>query len=286
MRADCWGWRARVGILVIHKDAVPEAEIWAMAPPGVTVHAARFDSPRRPGADFAGDHAAVLAESPDIARGLDQLGQMRLDVICLCFGSSSFLAGAGFDARFAEQASRRAGGTPVTTAPLAMIDAMRVLGVARPYLLSPPWFTATSYAAAQRYFADEGLTFAGQTRFDLGPAWRDSQTFEIYDKGGQWEVRPEDVYRQARASFPPDADGILIPGSGFRSLEAIEPLEHDLGVPVITSNQACLWHCLRLAGVLDTEIGVGRLFSHGNRITVPESTRPESTRPESHAVVS
>ncbi|OLF19217.1 hypothetical protein BU204_02370 [Actinophytocola xanthii] len=259
--AEGWGWRARIGILVIHKDAVPEAEIWAMAPPGVTVHAARFDSPRRPGSDFEGDHAAALAESPDIARGLEQLGQLRLDVICLCFGSSSFLAGPGFDELFCEQASKRAGGTPVTTAPLAMLDAMRAVGIARPHLVSPPWFTRTSYAAAERYFTATGFPFAGQKRFDLGPGWRDRETFEIYDLGGQWEVRPEEVYRQARDSFPAEADGILIPGSGFRTLEAIEPLERDLGVPVVTSNQACLWQCLRMAGIRDTALGVGRLFT-------------------------
>ena len=261
MTADSWGWRARIGILVIHKDAVPEAEIWAMAPPGVTVHSARFDSPRKPGSDFQGDHAAALAESPDIARGLEQLGQLRLDVICLCFGSSSFLAGPGFDELFCERASKQAGGTPVTTAPLAMLDAMRAAGITRPHLVSPPWFTATSYAAAERYFTATGFPFAGQVRFDLGPGWRDRETFAIYDLGGQWEVRPEEVYRQARASFPAHADGILIPGSGFRTLEAIEPLERDLRVPVVTSNQACLWQCLRMAGIRDTTLGGGRLFT-------------------------
>lgn len=260
MTSDSWGWRARIGILVIHKDPVPESEIWAMAPPGVAVYTARFDSPRKPGSDFQGDHAAALAGSPDIARGLEHLGQLRLDVICLCFGSSSFLAGAGFDEMFAEQASERAGGTPVTTAPLAMLDGLSALGVGRPHLVSPPWFTATSYAAAERYFADLGIRLAGQTRFDLGAGWRDRETYEIWDLGGQWEVRPEDVYRQVRASVPADADGVLLPGSGFRTLAAIEPLERDLGLPVVTSNQACLWQCLRMAGVRDT--GVGTLFNH------------------------
>lgn len=269
MRSDAWGWRARIGILVIHKDAVPEAEIWAMAPPGVTVHTARFDSPRKPGSDFTGNQGAALAESPEIARGLEQLGQMRLDAICLCFGSSSFLAGAGFDEEFAVEASRKAGGTPVTTAPLAMVDAMRSLGIKRPQLVSPPWFTSTSYAAAEKYFAETGFAFAGQMRFDLGPGWRSLQTYEIYDQGGQWDVRPEEVYRQARANFTKGADGVLIPGSGFRALEAIEPLEADLGVPVVTSNQACLWQCLRIAGVLGRGMGVGRLFATDMPAAVP-----------------
>jgi len=268
--ADGWGWLARIGILVIAKDPVPEAEIWAMAPAGVSVHSARFDSPRKPGSDFTGDHAAALAESPDIARGLDQLGQMPLDVICLCFGSSSFLAGAGFDERFCEQATARTHGVPVTTAPLAMLAAMRALRVSRPHLVIPPWFTPTSLAAAHRYLADSGFPLTGQTRFSLGEGWGERESFEAWDRDGQWEVRPEEVYRQARRGFDPHADCVLIPGSGFRSLAAIEPLERDLGVPVITSNQACLWHCLRIAGATGT--GVGRLFD------TPSDTNQPRTR--------
>ncbi|WP_436494802.1 maleate cis-trans isomerase family protein [Actinokineospora sp. HUAS TT18] len=252
------GWRARIGVLVIAKDPVPEEEFWAMAPAGVSVHSARFDSPRKKGSDFTGDHAAALAESPDIARGLDQLGQMPLDVICLCFGSSSFLAGVGFDERFCAQAERRTRGVPVTTAPLAMLAAMRSLRVTRPHLVIPPWFTPTSLAAARRYLEDSGFPAAGETRFSLGAGWGDRESFEAWDLDAQWEVRGEEVYRQTRRGFDHSADCVLVPGSGFRALAAIEPLECDLGVPVITSNQACLWHCLRIAGASDA--GVGRLF--------------------------
>ncbi len=36
-------------------------------------------------------------------------------------------------------------------------------------------------------------------------------------------------------------DGVLIPGSGFRAQGAVVPLERELGLPVITANQAVLW---------------------------------------------
>jgi hypothetical protein len=38
---DNWGWRARIGMFIVGGEAVPEAEWWAMAPGGVSVHAAR-----------------------------------------------------------------------------------------------------------------------------------------------------------------------------------------------------------------------------------------------------
>src|SRR5918994_1336329 len=41
MSNDNWGWRARIGLFIVGNEAVPEAEWWAMAPPGVSVHAGR-----------------------------------------------------------------------------------------------------------------------------------------------------------------------------------------------------------------------------------------------------
>ncbi len=45
-----------------------------------------------------------------------------------------------------------------------------------------------------------------------------------------------------------------------RSHTVIARLENELGVPVITSTQALLWHALRLAGIDDPIEGYGRLL--------------------------
>ena len=258
MRSDSGGWAVRIGILVVHRDPVPEAELWAMAPPGVTLHTARFESPRRRGQDHG--PCDGVADSPDVARGLEFFGQLRLDVACLCYAAPSFHGGRGFDSAFAASASELAGGTPVTTAAVAMLDALRVTGMCRPLLVGSPWSTAAGAAAAERFLAADGIEIAGTLRFDLGPGWRDMRDHEVQDNGGSWFVRPEDVYRQVRRAVPPTADGVLIPDSGLRSLEAVDMLERDLGVPVVTANQACLWHCLQLAGMHSVVGGCGRLF--------------------------
>ena len=51
---DNWGWRARIGLFIVGNEAVPEAEWWAMAPPGVSVHAARVTA-RAPWARWRDD---------------------------------------------------------------------------------------------------------------------------------------------------------------------------------------------------------------------------------------
>ena len=44
-------------------------------------------------------------------------------------------------------------------------------------------------------------------------------------------------------------------------LDIIELLETDLNMPVVTSNQASLWACLRHSRVNDKLPGLGRLFT-------------------------
>ena len=60
------------------------------------------------------------------------------------------------------------------------------------------------------------------------------------------KVMPDETYRFARAVATDtlDADGILISCGNLRTFEAIEPLEADTGLPVVTSNQAGLWQAL------------------------------------------
>ncbi|MGM9488554.1 maleate cis-trans isomerase family protein [Ideonella sp. YS5] len=259
-----WGSRARLGLLVIDTDPVAEFEFQAMAPAGVSLNAARFASPRLPGSGEYGDAARTVAESPDIARGLDQLGRMRLDALCVCFVTSGFFGGAAFDQAFMRQASERAG-APVVSASDALVVAARQAGMRRPMLVLPPWFKPEIAQAARSYLAECGIETAATLRLSGGPRWEGVEPWRIWDAGGQWDVRPAEVYREVRRAMPADADGVIIGGSGLRCHEAVAWLEQDLQRPVITSNQASLWRCLRLAGVHADGIGCSRFLSEQAR---------------------
>ena len=59
----------------------------------------------------------------------------------------------------------------------------------------------------------------------------------------------------------PDADAVLLSGTGLPTVGVLEMLERDLGKPVISSNQASLWRALRMAGVREPVAGFGRLLT-------------------------
>ena len=58
----------------------------------------------------------------------------------------------------------------------------------------------------------------------------------------------------------PDADTILLPSPHWPTAFAIDPLEKEFGVNVMTAHQAIVWDALRRCGVNDRITGFGRLF--------------------------
>ena len=148
----------------------------------------------------------------------------------------------------------------VTTNGLDIFAALRAGHVRRPFLIVPPWFNDGSIAAGTRYFADHGVTLAGHLRYDPGPGWRDVPPGELYAQGMGFAQQIEPLYAQIRAACPTGADGVLIAGTGFRCVGILDALEQDLGRPVISANQASLWHCLRSSGVRAEIDGYGSLL--------------------------
>jgi maleate isomerase len=74
-------------------------------------------------------------------------------------------------------------------------------------------------------------------------------------------VEPGQWYRQAMDEAGSGADLYFLSCTAIRVFDVIVDLERDLGAPVLTSNQAMTWWCLREAGLQDRIPALGRLFS-------------------------
>jgi maleate isomerase len=129
-----------------------------------------------------------------------------------------------------------------------VVDALRTLQIGRPAI-------ATPYLADLDHRLVDVLEKSG---FKV-PAIRGMGLKKSIDMG---RVLPEETYRLARevARSAHQADGILISCGNLRTFEAIESLEIDMGLPVVTSNQAGLWQAMRMAGIKDRLTSLGRLL--------------------------
>jgi len=263
---DNWGWRARFGLFIVSSEPVPEAEWWAMMPPGVSLHTSRVDAPA-PWANWEDTDRTAVKLASDLARGAEHFAAMRLNTVVIGHSSSSILGGPGWD-QAVIKALRKIlpDDLTVTTNGLDCVAALRAAGVSAPFLVFPPWFNPDIVNAGKAYFASHGLSPAGSLCADSGRKWRDVPPRQLYAEGMGFEQDVEYLYRQIRSATVQQADGVLIVGTGLRCVGISQALENDLQRPVVTANQASLWHCLQLAGINSSVSGYGRLLAQAQRL--------------------
>ena len=261
-RNDNWGAAAHRHIHC-RQQAVPEAEWWAMAPPDD--RSCRPCNGTCPWARWRDGRDGVDLDE-DLARGIRQFAVMRRSALVVGHTSSSILGGKGWDTA-AVAALQEAIGTGalggdaiVTTNGLDTLSALRASGVRRPFLVLPPWFGDDTVAAGVRYYTEHGFSPSAHLRYDPGERWRGVPPGELYPRGMGFAQEIAPLRAQIEAACPPDADGVLIAGTGFRCVAILDALEQELQRPVISANQASLWHCLRLSGVPAKIEGYGNLL--------------------------
>ena len=102
-QADGAGLRAQIGVLTPHLDPVPESEFQALAPDGVSIHAARVPL------GIVGPDGEIIARvDPEIARAFAQppavddaaalLSALAPSAVVYAFTSSSYILGPDADA--------------------------------------------------------------------------------------------------------------------------------------------------------------------------------------------
>jgi maleate isomerase len=236
-KPDGAGLVARIGVLIPDFDPVPESEISAMAPDGVSIHGSRVVRYSTP---------AGFAEPPHVDAAAERFRDLAPRAIVFGYTTSSYLLGADADAAVRARLEGRAGGIPVVLPVPSAAQAFRALGAKRVALIHPPWFSEEVNGKGMEYFRNQGFDVLRCTR--MAPA----RSFT--------EVRPVEVYDWVRANTPDNAQAVFIGGNGLRAVGGIDALETALSKPVLTANQVAFWAALRVSKVAAKISGYGRIF--------------------------
>lgn len=239
---SAYSWRAKIGLIVPPTNTVNEAE-WSRAmPEGVTFHTVRMPVHLTHGT--AEGRRALVA---DIAAKVRELAEARVDVVAY-----ACTAGSMVNPRHSLPADvEAAAGVPLVTTAASIVDALEALG-ARRVSIATPYHDALN-AHEREFLAQNGietLAIAGLGLGANGPV----------DYPLIAQTPRERIEAHIRATFVKGSDACLVTCTDFPTLLIHRGLEAEMGVPVVTSNQATLWAALRRAGIADRIDTLGALF--------------------------
>jgi maleate cis-trans isomerase len=212
--------RARVGLIIPSVNTFSEPQFNRFAPEGLGIHVARA----RVAGQWKRPLPEMKGEIADAARLLSDCGP---DVIVFHCTDTSMTQGPQGEGRILDIVTEATGIPAVATSRL-VLEALQTLGLKKlvlltPYLSNQPiidYLTATGHVVVH----DIALGLKAQEFVNVTP--------------GEW-------IELARQHDRPDADGIFLSCTNTTQIEAITEIERTLGKPVVNSNQAVVWGCMK-----------------------------------------
>ena len=195
--------------------------------------------------DHVFDDLMRIGEIENLLPGTRRLATAGADVVLWACTSGSFIGGPEWS-RSQVEALSRAVDRPATSTTRAFIEAARAIGAVKVDVLGTYPQPVTN-------------VFAGCLR-EAGVEVADVAALEIQNGLGSFQVDlPGEVTRFA-ARDPNSQRPILIPDTAVNSLDLVDRLEDLAGRPVVTANQASVWHALRLSKQSSRLPKAGSLF--------------------------
>ena len=233
-------WRAKLGFILMSTDLAAEGDFFDMVPDDVAVHITRLKTDDYTTNETLAKHIEFMADAASRIQP-----DTKPNVISYSCTSGSIVIG---EDRVKEEIKKGAPYAIPMTLVTGVIDALRELQIKKLVVGTP--------------YLDEINTKEAEFLYNKGFSILNIQGLNL-TKGIEFgTVTPDYWIKFAEEINEKSADAIFLSCGGIRSTEVIDQIEQKIGKPVITSNQAQMWSCLRRAGVEDKILGFGKLFNH------------------------
>lgn len=230
----------RIGLIILATDHTTEVDFQRMvASERIGVYATRipYANPVTP--------ANLRAMQPSLTSGAALiLPDEPLDVVMYSCTSASVVIGDGQVTAAVKAAKPTAA---VVTPTAAAVSGLKALGARRISVLTP--YTLETSRPMADYF--EGLGFDIARFTCLG----------LTDDRDMARISPSDIVAFAKEAMAPDSDALFISCTAVRAAGVAAKIEAAIGKPVVTSNLATAWACLRLCGDTAARPELGRLMT-------------------------
>jgi maleate cis-trans isomerase len=235
------GWKAKIGVLIPSVDTgYCSYEFRVLCPEGVVTLETRV---------AMGQITLERLQKMrgDALYGAQLLATANPDVITYEATAAGFVLGVEGEQALIKEIEEKTG-IKTTTGASSVAESLKFLGIRKVIVYAATPEEVTEFTV--RYLTDKGFDVCDRESVSFGHA---SEGFRM----SPWEIYSEVMKFYRRC---PNVDGIFISGGCFRTLEMIETLERDAGLPVVTTVPANMWNCLRIVGVKDPVCGFGQLL--------------------------
>jgi maleate cis-trans isomerase len=230
--------QARIGLIIPSGNRLTEPQFNTYLPPGVTAHATRLR--------MAGKFRMPLEElKRPLAQAAEALSDIAPNLIVFHCTANSMENGLAHEKAIVDIVERASGCPTITTAQ-AITQAFDRCRIKKLVLISP--YAKTTNQLEVSYLSEAGYTVL----HELGLA---------LESHAYAEVTPQEWKKVVKENSRQEADGYFLSCTNTRMIEAVDDLEHDLGKPVINSNQATIWACLKKLEIDHSDKRLGRLFN-------------------------
>ena len=232
--------RAKLGFILMSTDLAAESDFFDMAPNDVAIHITRLKTDDHTTNETLSKHIEFMADAASRIQP-----DTKPDVISYSCTSGSIVIG---EEKIKEEIKKGAPYAIPMTLVTGVVDALEELKV-KNLVVGTPYLDEINTKEAE-FLINKGFSVLNIQGLNL-------------TKGIEFgTVTPEYWIKFALEINEAAADAIFLSCGGIRSTEVIDRIEQKVGKPVITSNQAQMWSCLRRAGVEDKILGFGELFNH------------------------
>jgi len=215
--------RARVGLIIPSSNRLSEPQFRRYLPADVAVHVTRLR--------MTGKHSKALpALLEDVSAAAGALGDAKCDVIVFHCTANSMEHGPEGEREILLRVREASGAEALSTAQ-AVVHAFIASHIKKLVILSP--YQQSSNDHEKRYLAALGFETIHDVALGLPPS------------DGYLAFPPSSWIDVARDNLREEADGYFLSCTNTTQIDAIAALEPELGKPVINSNQATIWACLK-----------------------------------------
>ena len=232
--------RAKLGFILMSTDLAAESDFFDIAPKDVAIHITRLKTDDHTTNETLSKHIEFMADAASRIQP-----DTKPDVISYSCTSGSIVIGEEIIKKEIKKGAPYA--IPMTLV-TGVVDALKELQI-KNLVVGTPYLDEINTKEAE-FLNNKGFSILNIQGLNL-------------TKGIEFgTVTPEYWIKFAQEINDESADAIFLSCGGIRSTEVIAQIEQKVGKPVITSNQAQMWSCLRRAGVEDKILRFGELFNH------------------------